>query len=290
MALITLTDEDYTSTSDLLSSFFDLVTTPERVFLSLQLLDHEKPLNWQRFFADVQALSSDQNRLTAQAEKTFLNYLEKTVIEVGTPKKISSARFILQYLPIPPDIIKRYALTNGSPQTLTTLCLLNNKLFSKEEYNLLLTSYPKEMLNMIKNIGLTIGKGEFQNAISNLIVHESDSELFRKLFSRHVIQLSPENKAQWIARFEKENYNALTQTKVSEGPLFSNYMKKYNKGMFLAHSVDNENFYNLLPDIVDYVEKKYSKNRIVLFHGQSSDWIFLEALYRRLYEKKITQK
>ena len=283
--IIATMDEDDTKPSQLFSSFFNLVTPSERVLLSLALLDHQKSLEWQNFFADVQTLSSDQNTLATQAEKTFLNYLEKMVAEVETPKKITFARFILECLPILPDRIKRYVLTNGSPQTLTTLYLLNNKLFSKEEYQLLLTNYPQQMLNTVKNIGFTADKGEFENAISNLIVHESDSELFRKLFSRHVIQLSAKNKDEWISRFEEENYNALTQTKTSESPLFS-YIQRYRRALFLAHSVGNENFYNLLPDIVDYVEKQYTQKKIVLFHGNSSEWIFLEALYRRLYEQK----
>ena len=72
------------------------------------------------------------------------------------------------------------------------------------------------------------------------------------------------------------------------GPLFSNFDKNYSlKTRLYARK---PNFESLLPDIADYVAQEYQKGRIVFFHGQSSIWMFLEKMYRRLYERAFHRK
>lgn len=72
------------------------------------------------------------------------------------------------------------------------------------------------------------------------------------------------------------------------GPLFSHFDKNYSlKTRLYAR---RQNFEGLLPDIADYVAGEYQKERIVFFHGQHAIWMFLERIYRKIFEIAFRKK
>ncbi len=91
----------------------------------------------------------------------------------------------------------------------------------------------------------------------------------------------------WILKLKKEKYRPFNQHKAN-GPLFSDYAERYQTpALFrLTASYNSPNFEALFPDIATYVAREYDEKRIVLFHGRSSRWIKLEALFRVLHDFK----
>lgn len=285
--LITMDKKNDTNATYFLPFLLPTLNNQEMISVSLKILDAEKPVVWHRFFNDLEKLSGENNPLVNEAHSTLVAYLEKTAEKIYLPKTRFYSMTTLSSLTELPIQTKEYILAHGSSKLLASLFVLNQNLFTLTDISALLNQHPQSILDAVNATGFfTQRNGNIQDAISDMILQKSSCEDFKVLFQYNVMQLSEANKTKWIERFERENYNALTQAPPSTGPLFSNHLEKHNKAGFLIKSMGNENFYNLLPAIVDYVEQQYSKKRIVLFHGQSSDWIFLEKLYHRLYEQK----
>lgn len=72
------------------------------------------------------------------------------------------------------------------------------------------------------------------------------------------------------------------------GPVFTDFDKDSSSKTRLYSC--QPNFEGLLPDLADYVAPEYQKERIVFFHGQRAIWMFLEKIYRKLYEMTFHKK
>lgn len=150
---------------------------------------------------------------------------------------------------------------------------------------------------------------KFKNALQALSFQERDyliklllENFFDTLSDAQVAAiityLSEEKKAAWLEKLiRKHSFVALcVNNRAAKGPLFSNYASKHVATILdcvystyatefkaLANtSVKMKNLEQMFKKLVQFTAQEYKKGNIVFYHGQQSQWPFLEMLFNEL--------